>query len=379
MKALPKLFTPITLRSITARNRLVVSPMCQYSAGLGIANDWHFAHLARFALGGFGTVTVEATAVSPEGRITHGDLGLWNDEQMVPLAHIAAFLKGHGAVPAIQLGHAGRKGSAQRPWEGDAAMTAQDLIERAEAPWRTYAPSAIPHNDGWLVPEELDQAGIDRIREAFVAATRRADAAGFSIVEIHCAHGYLMNEFLSPIANKRTDSYGGSLENRMRFALETIEAARAVWPQDKPLFVRISAIDGVEGGWTLDDSIVFAKAAGKLGVEVIDTSSGGVGRSYNAPFGPMHQVPYAQAIRERASIKTMAVGLITKPEEAADIVDNGRADLVAIGREALANPQWPLHAQAALSDGALDYSAWPVQAGHWLKGRAAALASLDRG
>ena len=379
MKALPKLLTPITLRSVTARNRLTVSPMCQYSAGLGLANDWHFAHLSRFALGGFGTVMVEATAVTPEGRITHGDLGLWNDDQMVPLAHIAAFLKARGAVPAIQIAHAGRKASAQRPWEGDAVMTAQDLIERAEAPWKVYAPSSIPHNDGWIVPEALDQAGIDRIREAFVATAGRANTAGFDILEVHCAHGYLMNEFLSPIANTRTDSYGGSLENRMRFPLETIEAVRAVWPQDKPLFVRISAIDGVDGGWSLDDSVAFAKAAAKLGVDVIDTSSGGVGRSYKGPFGPMHQVPFAQAIRERAGIKTMAVGLITKPEEAASIVDNEQADLVALGREALADPQWPLHAQAALTDDPLDYRAWPIQAGFWLKGRAAALARLKRG
>ena len=380
MNAHPSLLQPISLRSVTARNRIVVSPMCQYSAGLGLANDWHFAHLSRFALGGFGTVMVEATAVTPEGRITHGDLGLWNDAQIVPLAHIAAFLKTHGAVPAIQIAHAGRKGSAQRPWEGDAAMTPQDLTERAEAPWQVYAPSAIEHNDGWLVPQALDQAGIDRIREAFVATARRANTAGFEILEIHCAHGYLMNEFLSPIANTRTDSYGGSLENRMRFPLETIEAVRAVWPQDKPLFVRISAIDAVDGGWTLDDSIVFAKAAAKLGVDVIDTSSGGVGRTYNGTFGPLHQVPYAQAIRAKADIKTMAVGLITKPEEAEGIIANGQADLVALGREALANPQWPHHAQAALSQADVpDYSAWPVQAGHWLRSRAASFARHKRG
>ncbi|MEZ5900574.1 MAG: NADH:flavin oxidoreductase/NADH oxidase [Hyphomicrobiaceae bacterium] len=373
MKAFPKLLSPLSLRSITPRNRLVVSPMCQYSAGLGLANDWHFAHLSRFALGGFGTVMVEATAVTPEGRITHGDLGLWNDAQIVPLAHIAAFLKTHGAVPAIQIAHAGRKASAQRPWEGDSAMTEKDLTERAEAPWKVYAPSSIPHNDGWLMPEALDQAGIDRIRDAFVATARRADTAGFEIVEVHCAHGYLMNEFLSPIANKRTDSYGGTLENRMRFPLETIEAVRAVWPQHKPLFVRISAIDGVEGGWTLDDSIVFATALAKIGVDVVDTSSGGVGRSYSGKPGPMHQVPFAQAIREKADIKTMAVGLITKPSEAASIVDEDRADLVALGREALANPQWPLHAAAELTNNPLDYSAWPVQAGHWLRARAASM------
>lgn len=376
MASLPKLLTPVTLRGVTARNRLVLSPMCQYSAGAGIANDWHFAHLARFALGGFGTIMVEATAVTPEGRITHGDLGLWNDQQAVPLARIAAFLKSQGSVPAIQLAHAGRKGSTQRPWEGDSALTQKELIENAEAPWRIVAPSAIPHDEGRLVPEALDDQGLERIRAAFAAATKRADAAGFDVVEVHCAHGYLMNEFLPPIANKRMDRYGGSLENRMRFPLEVIEAVRAVWPEEKPLFVRISAIDGVDGGTSIDDSVVFATQAAKRGVDIIDVSAGGVHKTFNGPSGRGYLTPFAQAIKAGANVKTMAVGLITDPTQAAEIVASGTADLVAIGREALYNPHWPLHAQMALTDDTSDFSSWPVQEGHWLTRRAQALAKL---
>lgn len=374
----PELFTPITLRNVTLRNRLAVSPMCQYSAGSGVANDWHFAHLSRFALGGFGMVMLEATAVTPEGRITHGDLGLWNDAQAVPLARIAAFLKSQRSVPAIQLAHAGRKASMQRPWEGSGPMNEADLLERAEAPWKVYAPASHPHDAGWLVPEALDQAGIDRIREGFVAAARRADRAGFEVAEIHCAHGYLLNEFLSPISNDRKDAYGGSLENRMRFPLETIEAVRQVWPDGKPLFVRISAIDGVEGGWSLDDSIVFAKAAKGLGVDVIDCSSGGISPSFNGKAGPLAQVPYAEAVKKSTPIATMAVGLITQPQQAAGIVAQGQADLVALGREALANPQWPLHAEKTLTGDHAGYADWPVQSGTWLAKRDALLARLGK-
>lgn len=375
----PELFTPFTMRGVSVRNRLVVSPMCQYSAGSGIANDWHFAHLSRFALGGFGMVMLEATAVTPEGRITHGDLGLWNDVQAVPLARIASFLKSQNCVPAIQLAHAGRKASMQRPWQGDGPMSAADLNERAEAPWKVHAPVAKPLDTGWLMPEALGQAGIDRIREGFVAAARRADQAGFDIAEIHCAHGYLMNEFLSPVCNSRTDVYGGSLENRMRFPLETIQAVRKIWPDSKPLFVRISAIDGVDGGWSLDDSVTFAKAAKKIGVDVIDCSSGGITRTFNGKVGPLAQVPYAEAVKQGTPIATMAVGLITQPQQAAAIVAQGQADLVALGREALADPQWPLHAEKALLGAGAGYATWPVQSGHWLAKRDALLARLAKG
>ena len=376
MASLPKLLTPVTLRGVTARNRMVLSPMCQYSAGAGIANDWHYAHLARFALGGFGTIMVEATAVTPEGRITHGDLGLWNDHQAVPLARIAAFLKSQGSVPAIQLAHAGRKASTQRPWEGDGALTQKELTENAEAPWRIVAPSAIAHDEGRLVPEALDDQGLDRIRAAFAAAAKRADGAGFDVAEVHCAHGYLMNEFLSPVANTRADRYGGSLENRMRFTLEVIKAVRAVWRDHKPLFVRISAIDGVDGGTSLDDSVVFATEAAKRGVDIVDVSGGGVSKTFNGPSGPGYLTPFAQAIKARAHVKTMAVGLITEPTQAAEIVETGMADLVAIGRQALFNPHWPLHARMELMGDALDFSSWPVQEGHWLARRAQTLAKL---
>lgn len=376
MAPMPTLLSPVTIRGVTARNRLTVSPMCQYSAGAGLANDWHFAHLARFALGGFGMIMVEATAVTPEGRITHGDLGLWNDQQMVPLARIAAFLKAQGSVPAIQLAHAGRKASTQRPWEGDAALTEKELLANAEAPWRTFAPSAIAHTQGRLVPHELDADGLDRIRAGFVSAAKRADAAGFEVVEVHCAHGYLMNEFLSPIANMRSDRYGGSLDNRMRYPLEVIEAVRAVWPAHKALFVRISAVDGVEGGTTLDDSVTLAARAGELGADVIDVSAGGVAPTFNVSPGPAYLAPFAHAIKKRAKVQTMAVGLITEPRQAAHIIDDGQADLVAIGREALYNPQWPLHAEKELTGNTLDFSAWPVQEGHWLARRAQVLAKL---
>lgn len=379
MASMPTLLTPVTLRGVTARNRLVLSPMCQYSAGAGLANDWHFAHLARFALGGFGMVMVEATAVTPEGRITHGDLGLWNDQQAVPLARIAAFLKAQGAVPAIQLAHAGRKASMQRPWEGDGALTEKELRENAEAPWRPVAPSAIPHTAGRIVPQELDAAGLERIREGFVAAAKRADWAGFEVAEVHCAHGYLMNEFLSPIANKRTDSYGGSLENRMRFPLEVIAAVRAVWPEHKPLFVRISAVDGVEGGTTLEDSVQLAAEAAKRGVDIIDVSAGGVATTFDVPARPGYLAPFAQAVKARAQVKTMAVGLITEPHQAAQIIDHGQADLVAIGREALYDPHWPLHAEKALTGNVLDFAAWPVQEGHWLARRAQVLEKMKSG
>lgn len=240
----------------------------------------------------------------------------------------------------------------------------------------TAVASTIPHTAGRIVPQELDAAGLERIREGFVAAAKRADWAGFEVAEVHCAHGYLMNEFLSPIANKRTDNYGGSLENRMRFPLEVIEAVRAVWPQHKPLFVRISAVDGVEGGTTLDDSVMFAHEAAKRGADIIDVSGGGVATTFNVTAGPGYLAPFAHAIKTRAQVKTMAVGLITEPQQAAQIIDHGQADLVAIGREALFNPHWPLHAEKQLTGDALDFAAWPVQEGHWLARRAQALVKL---
>lgn len=366
-----KLFEPITLRGVRARNRTVVSPMCQYSAVGGVADDYHLTHLGRFALGGFGIVFVEATGVSPEGRITHGDVGLWNDAQEAGLARIAAFLKKQGAVPAIQLAHAGRKASAQRPWEGDGPLTQADVVARGagEGPWTTVAPSAVPHADGWHVPEALTEQGLERLRQAWRAAAQRALRAGFDIIELHFAHGYLLNEFLSPLSNQRTDAYGGSRENRMRFPLELVEGVRSVWPQDKPLFVRVSSIDGVEGGWSLEDTVVFARELEARGVDVLDCSSAGIANRYNGPVGPGYQVEYAARVRQDTALATMAVGAITDAAQAEAIAAEGKADLVALAREALADPQWAVHARRALVQEPLDFTDWPVQSGFWLRNR----------
>jgi 2,4-dienoyl-CoA reductase-like NADH-dependent reductase (Old Yellow Enzyme family) len=376
MSASSHLFSPIELRSVRARNRLVVSPMCQYSAQDGFANDWHFVHLGRFALGGFGMVFVEATAVEAEGRITPGDVGLWSDDHAAPLARIAAFLKEHGAVPGIQLAHAGRKASAQRPWEGGGPLTEADAKARGEQPWQTVSASALPHAEKWPVPEALSKAGIARLKGSFAAAAVRALKAGFEAVEIHSAHGYLLNQFLSPVSNHRSDEYGGDLQGRMRFPLEVAEAVRRVWPAEKPLFVRISSVDRVPesagGGWSLEDSVAYAKRLKALGVDVMDCSSGGFSQSVTPAPEPLYQTPFAERIRRDADIKTMAVGLITGAAEADGIVAGNRADLVALAREALIDPQWPLHAQKALAGDPLDFDLWPIQSGLVLKGRAKA-------
>jgi 2,4-dienoyl-CoA reductase-like NADH-dependent reductase (Old Yellow Enzyme family) len=373
------LLTPIAFGDVRSKNRIVISPMCQYSAEEGVANDWHLIHLGKFAQGGAGIVMTEAAAVVAEGRITHGDLGLWNDAQVAPLKRIAAFLRGNGAVPAIQLAHAGRKASMQRPWYGNAALTADD-IARGDRPWPIVAPSPIAMDEGWLVPHELDHGGLAALRDAFAAAARRAGDAGFEIVELHCAHGYLLHEFLSPLSNRRGDGYGGDRAGRMRFPLEIIEAVRAAWPAGQPLFVRVSAVDGIEGGLTLEDTIAFAREAKARGVDLIDCSSGGLMGSATAarlPRGYGFQVPFAAAVRERAGIATMAVGLILHPRQADDIVAKGEADLVAVGREALFDPNWPLHAELALSGPRETvFGSWPKQYGWWLERREPGLRKL---
>lgn len=369
----PKLFTPITLRAVTARNRVVISPMCTYSAVDGMVSDWHLAHLGKFALGGAGIVFVEATAVEARGRITYGDVGIWSDAHGDALARITALLKAHGAVPVIQLAHAGRKASMQRPWFGNAALTAED-IARGEKPWEIIAPTAEPMVEGWLTPKAMDRNDIETVIAAFVAGAKRALKAGFEIAEIHGAHGYLINSFLSPLSNKRTDAYGGDRTGRMRFALEVTEAVRAVWPQDKPLFVRISSVDGVDGGWQMEDSIELARALKARGVDVIDCSSGGISGSATAAAIPRmlgFQVPYSGRIRREAGIATQAVGLILDGPQAEAILQAGDADLIAIGREALVDPFWALHAAKAL--GVKDFSAWPMQYGWWLERRAKTL------
>ncbi len=362
------LFQPLTLRGVTLRNRVVVSPMCQYSAVDGVPQDWHFAHLGRFAIGGAGTVFVEATGVLPEGRISHGDVGLWNDEQQAALARIAAFLKSQGATPGIQLAHAGRKASSHRPWQGRIAVTADNALP-GEPPWVTQAPSAIPFEASWPAPQALDEAGLARIKDAFVAAAKRADAAGFDIVEVHAAHGYLLHEFLSPLSNQRTDAYGGDREARMRFPLEVVGAVRDAWPEDKPLFVRISAIDWVEGGLTIEDSVAFATALKALEVDLVDVSTGGLVNPGPGviPSTPGYQVEFADAVREGADIPTMAVGLIVDPYQAETILANEQADLVALARAHLDDPNWTQRAKAALLPETVGDAAWPAPTGYAVK------------
>jgi 2,4-dienoyl-CoA reductase-like NADH-dependent reductase (Old Yellow Enzyme family) len=355
------LFSPLQLREVTLRNRTVVAPMCQYSAQHGLANDWHFVHLGRFALGGFGLVILEATGVVPEGRISYGDLGLWDDGQIAPLKHIVEFLHAEGAAAGIQLAHAGRKASTPIAWRHGFDETEQDKIDFAFESWIPVAPSPIIHSEkypGYTAPREMSEADIAATVRAFADAAVRADRAGFDVVELHGAHGYLINQFLSPLANKRTDRYGGSRENRMRFALEVTEAVRAVWPAHKPLLVRISATDGNPEGWTVEDSIMLAGELTTRGVDAIHVSSGGFDGASIKP-GPLYQVPLSKAVRESGA-RTIAVGLIDDPHDAERILEQGDADLVAFARGALEDPNWPIHAHHIL-DGA-EYDLWPRQA-----------------
>jgi 2,4-dienoyl-CoA reductase-like NADH-dependent reductase (Old Yellow Enzyme family) len=371
----PRLFTPIELRGVTLKNRIVISPMCQYSAEDGRANDWHLVHLGRFALGGAAMIFTEATAVEARGRITHGDLGLWSDEQIPGLRRVADFLRANGAVPAIQLAHAGRKASMQRPWHGNGPLDEKDRA-RGDMPWEIVAPSALPLDEGWLMPHELSVAEIGALQDAWRRAARRAAQAGFDVLEMHGAHGYLGHEFLSPLSNRRSDAYGGDLAGRMRFVLETAEAVREAWPRDKPLFVRVSSVDGIEGGWTLQDTVALARELAARGVDVIDCSSGGLAGSATAARvkrGPGFQVPFAERVRRDAGVKTMAVGLILEAQQAEAILEAGQADLIAVGREALYDPSWALHAEAALAQQG-GFESWPVQAGWWLERRRRAMA-----
>ena len=355
------LFSPLTLRQLTLRNRTVVAPMCQYSSQHGFANDWHFVHLGRFALGGFGLVILEATGVTAEGRITYGDLGLWSDDHIARLQHIVEFLHTEGSAAGVQLAHAGRKASTPIAWRNGFDETEAEKPAVAFEAWTPIAPSPIiqpTSAPGYSVPREMTLDDIKANVQAFADAAVRADKAGFDVVEIHAAHGYLINQFLSPIANHRTDAYGGSRENRMRFALEVTEAVRAVWPAHKPLFVRISATDGAEGGWDVPDSVVLAGELKKLGVDAIHVSSSGVA-AFGLKAAPLYQVPLAKAVRD-AGIATIAVGLINDPNDAEMILETHEADLVAFARGALEDPNWAIHAHHVL-DGA-EYSLWPKQA-----------------
>lgn len=378
----PRLFTPLAIRDVTFKNRVVIAPMATYSAIDGIAQDWHLAHLGRFALGGAGCVMVEATAVTGQGRITNGDLGIWSAEHAKPLKRIAAFMKQQGTIPAIQLAHAGRKGSMQRPWHGNGPLTAED-IARGDKTWPTVSVVAEPMAPGYIVPKALSVSEIAQLVRDWAAAAERAVDAGFEMIEIHNAHGYLAHQFLSPLSNKRNDAYGGDFEGRTRFPLEIAEAIRKVIPEGMPLFVRVSAVDGMEGGWTLDDTVAYAKALKARGVDLIDCSSGGLVGSATAArvkrtWG--FQVPYAERVRREAGIKTMAVGLIVEPAHAEEILQNEQADLIAIAREALANPCWPQMAEVALGRPMVEaLDDWTVQYGWWLKLRERTIADIRAG
>ena len=345
------LFSPFQLRGVTFANRIGVSPMCQYSCEDGIATDWHLVHLGARAQGGAGLVIVEASAVTPEGRISSSDLGIWKDAHIPALERIVRFLHGQGARAAIQLAHAGRKASMTPPPTGERVLTA------AEGAWEPVAPSAVPFSPQNPMPRALDLAGISAVVEAFRQATRRALLAGFDVVEIHAAHGYLLHEFLSPLANQRTDAYGGSFENRARLLLEVVDAVRAAWPEELPVFVRISATDWAEGGWTADESVKLAGLLRAHGVDLVDVSSGGQVPYAKIPVGPGFQVQFAARIRREAAISTAAVGLITEAAQAEAIVANGEADMVLLARELLRDPYWPVHAAAALGATAT----WPEQ------------------
>lgn len=346
------LFSPLSIHSIQFKNRIVVSPMCQYSSEDGFASDWHLVHLGSRAVGGAGLIITEATAISPEGRISPDDLGIWLDDHIPNLKRITQFIRHNGSVAGIQLSHAGRKASTQSPWKGGNSISPTE-----EGGWQTVAPSAIPFHEGGPEPLSLTDEGLEKVRTDFEAAATRALEAGFQVIEIHAAHGYLLHQFLSPLSNQRSDSYGGSFENRIRLLLEIIERIKLVWPSSLPLFIRISATDWTEGGWTAEDAIALAAVLKDKGVDVIDCSTGGNVAKAKIPVGPGYQVAFAERIKQETGLMTGAVGLITSAEQAEAILNNGQADLVLLAREFLRDPYFPLHAAHALGDDIR----WPVQ------------------
>lgn len=365
-----RLFQPLPLRGLTLKNRIVISPMMQHAAPGGLATPWLLVHLGKFVLGGAGLVFTESTAVSPVGRIGRDDLGLWCDAQIEPLKPVVDFAHANGAAIGVQLGHAGRKAGSQPLWEGGAALTPADMAA-ADPRWRRIGPSAQPAGPGWSVPEAMDEAAIDTVVAEFVSAAGRAQRAGFDVVELHFGHGYLITSFLSPLSNRRSDAWGGDRAGRMALALRIAREVRAVWPARKPLFARLSCVDGAVGGWGLDDTVVLARALHEAGVDVIDCSSGGLTEETKAlpvPRGLGFQVPFARRVRQEAGVATQAVGMIVDPEQAEAILREGSADLVAIGREALADPYWPLHAREALCPDPR-YADWPLRHGVWLARR----------
>lgn len=371
----PLLFQPLTLRKLVLKNRVVISPMCQHAAEGGNATPWHLVHLGKFALGGAGLILTESTAVDPRGRIGTADLGLWKDSQVEALKPMVDFVHANGAAIGVQLAHAGRKSGSQPLWQGGAALKPAELAADAE-PWQRLGPSPLPAGPGWSAPVVLDAGGIEAVIKSFVAATVRADRAGFDVVELHFGHGYLVASFLSPNSNQRDDEWGGDRAGRMRLALEIARRVREAWPAHKPLFCRLSALDGSVDGWDLDDSVVLASELVRCGVDVIDCSSGGLTeetRALPVPRGLGFQVPFSERIRHEAGVRTQAVGMIVDPEQAEQVLREGKADLVALGREALFDPYWAHHAAVAMGCDP-HYEQWPERHGVWLKKRAPGLA-----
>ena len=348
-----QLCQPLSLRQLKLPNRIAVSPMCQYSAKAGMANDWHLVHLGSRAVGGAGLVIVEATAVSPEGRISPDDLGIWSDEHVEPLRRITRFIEAQGAFAGVQLAHAGRKASTWRPWLGK-----HGSVPIAAGGWTPVGPSTIAFSPEHAVPTALDEAGIAGIVRVFVEAAERSLAAGFKIAEVHAAHGYLLHQFLSPLSNQRQDRYGGSFDNRIRLLLEVTTAVREVWPQELPLFVRLSATDWVDDGWNADETVELARRLKDIGVDLIDVSSGGTAANADIPVGPGYQTQFAERVRKEAGIATGTVGMITEAVQAEHILRTGQADLILLARELLRDPYWPLHAAEDLRDNSV---AWPAQ------------------
>ena len=370
--ATPLLLQPMRLRGLTLKNRVMVSPMAMYSSSGGFADDFHLVHLGRFALGGAGLVMTECTTVSPDGRITAGCNGLWRDEQIDNLRRITDFLHRFDAAAGLQLGHSGWKGATQRPWHGGGPLNADDRQLRGEEPWPVSSSSPEPFDEGWAIPSELTASDMTRLLDDFRQATRRAIAAGFDLIELHCAHGYLLHSFLSPLANRRDDAYGGSRENRMRFPLDVADAVRTEWPKDKPLFARISAVDGIDIGWSIDNSIAFSRELRNRGIDAIDCSSGGMRLPRDKQLvsrSPGFHIPFAERIRHEADIPTVAVGLIRDAAQAEAVLQAGQADLIALAREMLFNPNWAAQAALDLAP-SFGWGSWPPQFGWWLERRA---------
>lgn len=371
-----RLFEPMALRGLVLKNRIVVSPMSMYSSNEGFSDDLHLVHLGRFALGGASLVITEATAVSRDGRITHGCNGIWLDAHVPNLRRITDFLHRFGSAAGVQLGHSGPKGAGQRPWHGNGPLGPEDAAQRRELPWSVVSSSALPFDEGYAPPRAMAEVDMDALVSDYRSAARRALAAGFDVIELHCAHGYLLHAFLSPLLNKREDKYGGSLENRMRLPLRIAEAVRAEWPHDHPLFVRISAVDGVGVGWSIEDSIAFTNELAARGVDAIACSTGGAKLARGQVLVSRErgfQVPFAAKIRKATGVPTIAVGMILEPQQAEDVLRAGDADLVALGREMLSDPNWAAQAAVALCQSA-GWKAWPEQYGWWLERRARQLA-----